>query len=74
MPGGAGGEPLVQWGGRWPWAGSCFFIALEEPQENPSENNKINNIFLKILHFSSQEQFVPQHWAPSHRADTGDRV
>lgn len=47
MPGGAGGEPQFKWVGRWPWAGSPFFTALEEAQENPSENNKINqnNIF-----------------------------
>lgn len=42
MPGGAGGEPPVQWVGRWPSAGRPFCIALEEAQENPSENYKIN--------------------------------
>lgn len=51
MPGGAGGEPLVQCVGRWPSTGSPFCIALEEAQENPSENNKINknNIKKKVF-------------------------
>lgn len=47
MPGGAGGEPLVQCVGRWPSKGSPFCIALEEAQENPSENNKINKNNIK---------------------------
>lgn len=67
-PGSASGQVAL---GRQP-----LFIALEEAQENPWEYNKItqNNILLEILCFSSQEQVVPQHWACSHRADTGDRV